>query len=260
MAEFHVGVNLLAILPEIGLTALAIIVLALDISWPESRRRNIAFIASGGLAFLAILPVIFSPEMVSSVDAAGYGNGLLWGGMVRYDMLSQIFKVMVLIAASLTCLMAVDVKGIGRKGEFYLIVIVATLGMTLMSGAADLIMAFVALETTSIPLYILAAFKRGDDKSAESGMKYFLYGAFASGLMLYGLSLLYGFTGQTNLYSLAQFLNTETFASNPLPALGAMALVVVGFGFKISAVPFHFWTPDVYEGAPTPVTAFLSVA
>lgn len=260
MNEFHLGINLLAILPEIGLVLLAIAILALDLYWPESRRRNIAYVAAVGLAFLATLPVIFSPDMIRNIDPEAFGNGLLWGGMVRYDMLSQIFKVMVLIAAALTSLMAIDVRGVGRKGEFYLIVVVSTLGMTLMSGAADLIMAFVALETTSIPLYILAAFKRDDNKSAESGLKYFLYGSFASGLMLYGLSLLYGFTGHTNLYSLAQFLNTETFASNPLPALGAMALVVVGFGFKVSAVPFHFWTPDVYEGAPTPVTAFLSVA
>jgi NADH-quinone oxidoreductase subunit N len=94
----------------------------------------------------------------------------------------------------------------------------------------------------------------------ESGMKYFLFGSFASAIMLYGFSLLYGFSGTTNIYSIAQVFNSETFASNPLPVLGAMVLVIVGFGFKISAVPFHFWTPDVYEGAPTPVTAFLSVA
>ena len=121
-------------------------------------------------------------------------------------------------------------------------------------------MAFLALETTSIPLYILAGFKRGDSKSMESGMKYFLFGSFASAIMLYGLSLLYGFSGQTNLYQLAQYLTTDAFANNPVPVLAALVLIVVGFGFKISAVPFHFWTPDVYEGAPTPVTAFLSVA
>jgi NADH-quinone oxidoreductase subunit N len=183
-----------------------------------------------------------------------------WGGMVRYDVLAQIFKVMVVAAAAITSLMSIDVRGVGRKGEFYLVVIVSTLGMTLMAGSSDLIMAFVALETTSIPLYVLAGFKRNDARSAESGMKYFLFGSFASAIMLYGLSLLYGFTGQTNLYQLAQYMSSEAFAGNPIPVLGAMVLVVVGFGFKISAVPFHFWTPDVYEGAPTPVTAFLSVA
>jgi NADH-quinone oxidoreductase subunit N len=112
----------------------------------------------------------------------------------------------------------------------------------------------------SIALYCLAAFKRDDAKSSESGMKYFLFGSFSSAIMLYGFSLLYGFSHQTNLYALAQFMGSETFANNAVPVLIAMVMVIVGFGFKISAVPFHFWTPDVYEGAPTPVTAFLSVA
>ena len=126
--------------------------------------------------------------------------GLFWGGTIRHDALSEIFMVMVLIAAAITALMSVDVEGLARKGEFYLVIIVSSLGACLMSGAADLIMVFLALETTTIPLYILAAFNRGDRRSSESGMKYFLFGSFASALLLYGLSLLYGFSGQTNLY------------------------------------------------------------
>jgi len=254
VTEFTLGQSLLAVLPEFGLAALAAIVLALDLMWPESRRRNIALVSGVGLGILALLPLIIYPG--SELTPAG----LYWGGMVRYDSLAQIFKVMVLAAAAITSLMSIDVKGIGTKGEFYLILIVSSLGMTLMAGAADLIMVFLALETTSIPLYILAGFKRGDERSMESGMKYFLFGSFASAIMLYGLSLLFGFTGQTNVYQIAEYLNTEAFSGNPIPVLGAMLLIVVGFGFKISAVPFHFWTPDVYEGAPTPVTAFLSVA
>lgn len=239
---------------------LALVVLALDVGFlfikplPESRKQRIAIVSGVGLGLLALLPLIVYPG--SDVTPVG----LYWGGMVRNDALAQIFKVMVLAAGAITSLLSIDVKGIGKKGEFYLILIVSSMGMTLMASAADLIMAFLALETTSIPLYILAGFKRGDDKSMESGMKYFLFGSFASAIMLYGLSLVYGFTGQTNLYLIAQHLNSEAFASNPIPVLGAMVLIVVGFGFKISAVPFHFWTPDVYEGAPTPVTAFLSVA
>ncbi len=251
-AEFDLGKNLLAVLPEIGLTVLAVIVLALDLTWSDIQRRNIALVSGIGLGLLAALALVLSPDIV--------GQGLHWGGMIRYDPLTQIFKVMILLAAAITCLMSIDVKGLGRKGEYYLILIVAAMGMTLMASAADLIMAFLALETTSIPMYILAGFKRGDGKSIESGMKYFLFGSFASAIMLYGLSLLYGFTGHTNLYELAKFLSSANFANNAVPVLGAMVLVVVGFGFKISAVPFHFWTPDVYEGAPTPVTAFLSVA
>lgn len=255
MTEFDLATSFLAILPEIALTILAMVVLFLDLSLPESQRRTIAIVAGIGLAFTAALPLILWPGSEATPE------GLYWGGMIRYDVLTQIFKVMVLAAAAITCLMSIDVKGIGRKGEFYLIIIVSTLGMTLLAGSADLIMVFLALETTSIPLYILATFKRADNKSVESGVKYFLFGSFASAILLYGLSLLYGFSGgQTNLYQIANVLNSETFANNPLPMLGALAMVIVGFGFKISAVPFHFWTPDVYEGAPTPVTAFLSVA
>lgn len=254
VTDFTLGQSLLAILPEIGLAVLAAVVLALDLIWPESRRRNIALVSGVGLGLLALFPLIFYPGS----DAVP--QGLYWGGMVRYDSLAQIFKVMVLVAAAITSLMTIDVKGVGRKGEFYIVLIVSAMGMTLMAGAADLIMAFLALETTSIPLYILAGFKRNDNKSSESGMKYFLFGSFASAIMLYGLSLLYGFTGQTSLYQLAGYLGSDIFADNPVPVLAALVMVIVGFGFKISAVPFHFWTPDVYEGAPTPVTGFLSVA
>jgi NADH-quinone oxidoreductase subunit N len=180
--------------------------------------------------------------------------------MVRHDTLSQVFKVMVILAGAITALIAADTRELARKGEFYLIIIVSTLGACLMAAASDLIMVFVALETTTIPLYILAAFRRNDQRSSESGMKYFLFGSFASAIMLYGFSLLYGFTGQTNLYAIAEFLGGSGFEASAVPVLVAMVLVFVGFGFKISAVPFHFWTPDVYEGAPTPVTAFVSVA
>jgi NADH-quinone oxidoreductase subunit N len=257
LTEFNFLHSLPAIAPEIGLTILAIVVLFLDVYLPESQRGGIPYVTAVFMGLLALTPLVWGPP---APGAEGYAENLLyWGGMVRHDTLSQIFKVMVLLAGAITALMAVGVRGVGRKGEFYLIIIVSTLGACLLSAAADLIMVFLALETLSIPLYILAAFKREDGRSAESGMKYFLFGAFASALMLYGFSLLYGFTGQTNLYMIAGFLSTA-LADFPIPVLGAMVLIVVGFGFKISAVPFHFWTPDVYEGAPTPVTAYLSVA
>lgn len=182
--------------------------------------------------------------------------------MIRHDILSQVFKTMVLFAGSVTSLMAVTDSDAGQKGEFYLIITISTLGGTLLASAADLIMVFVALETVSIPLYILASFSRKDQRSSESGLKYFLFGSFASALLLYGFSLLFGFTGETRIDLIAQTLNSgESFIGNNIfPAIVAVLLVVVGFGFKISAAPFHFWTPDVYEGAPTPVTAFVSVA
>jgi NADH-quinone oxidoreductase subunit N len=247
--------NLPSIIPELGLTALAIIILFLDLYLPESQRRSIAYVTGIGLGLLALTPLIaaFSPP----ADAS---SALVWGGMMRHDILSQIFKVMVLLAGAITAFIAVDVKGVGNKGEFYLILIVSTLGAVLISGASDLIMIFLGLETLSIPLYVLASFKRDDLRSSESGMKYFLFGSFSSAILLFGFSLLYGFTGETNIYSIAAALTQSGTLTNAFPVLAALALVVVGFGFKISAVPFHFWTPDVYEGAPSPVTAFVSVA
>jgi NADH-quinone oxidoreductase subunit N len=136
------------------------------------------------------------------------------------------------------------------------VLVTAVLGMNLMAASADLIMLYLAIETTSIGLYALAGFLREDAKSAESGLKYFLFGAFTSTVMLYGFSLLYGFTGETNLYLIGGALLDYQVGVIVLPLL----LVLIGFGFKTSLVPFHFWAPDVYEGAPTPVTAFLSVA
>ena len=252
--EFDLWAQLPSVLPEVGLTALAIIVLFADIYGSPSTRRNVVFISALGMALLALVPLIWQP------DPALFETGtLLWGGMVNYDPLSQIFKVMLLLAGAVTCLMAAGDKGVGDKGEFYLIVIVATLGGLMMSSASDLILVFVALETLSIPLYMLAGFRRGDQRSAESGMKYFLYGSFASAIMLFGFSLLYGFAGTTNLSGIADAMSSG-LGDGVVAVMTALVMVVVGFGFKISAVPFHFWTPDVYEGAPTPVTAFVSVS
>ncbi len=252
--DFDLWAQLPSVLPEIGLTALAVVVLFADIYGSPATRRNVVIVSAVGMALLALVPLVWQP------DPALYENGvLLWGGMVNYDPLSQIFKVMLLLAGAVTCLMAAGDKGVGDKGEFYLIVIVATLGGLMMSSAADLILVFVALETLSIPLYMLASFRRGDQRSAESGMKYFLYGAFASAIMLFGFSLLYGFAGTTNLAGIASAMS-DGLGDGVVAVMTALVMVVVGFGFKISAVPFHFWTPDVYEGAPTPVTAFVSVS
>ncbi len=246
--------SLPVIAPEIGLTVLAIVILLIDSYRPEAKAR-IGYVAALVMALLAVTPFVpgWAPEPGTSE--------LYWGGMIRHDLLAQIFKVMVLFAGAITSLMAVKDSDAGQRGEFYLIITISTLGACLLSASADLIMVFVALETVTIPLYILAAFKRTDSKSAESGMKYFLFGSFASAILLYGFSLLFGFSGETRLDLIAQSLGEGgILGDNIFPALVAMTLVLVGFGFKISAAPFHFWTPDVYEGAPTPVTAFVSVA
>ncbi len=253
MQEFDFLASLPSVLPEIGLTVLAFVVLVLDLYLPESRRQIIPYVTGIAMAFIAVLP--FAALGLTADDTPE----LLWGGMIRNDVLAQVFKVMIIIAGAITALIAANTRDLARMGEFYLVIVVSTLGATLLSASADLIMVFVALETVSIPLYILATFKLRDGKSSESGMKYFLFGSFASAIMLYGFSLLYGFTGQTNLYALAENLGVA-MNDHPVAVLAAMVAVFVGFGFKISAVPFHFWTPDVYEGAPTPVTAFVSVA
>ena len=251
--EFDLWAQLPSVLPELGLTALAIAVLFADCYGSPNTRRNVVYLSAVAMAMLALVPLIWLPE------PALYENGaLLWGGMVNYNPLAQIFKVMLLLGGAVTCVLAAGDKGVGDKGEFYLIVIIATLGGMMMASASDLILVFVALETLSIPLYMLASFRRGDPRSAESGMKYFLYGAFASAIMLFGFSLLYGFAGTTNLAAIAESMNS--LGDGLVAVMAVLVMVVVGFGFKVGAVPFHFWTPDVYEGAPTPVTAFVSVS
>ncbi|MBE2184370.1 MAG: NADH-quinone oxidoreductase subunit N [Anaerolineae bacterium] len=253
MEPFDFLQSLPTIAPIVGLTITAILVLALDLILPESQRRNIALVTAACLFGTVALMLIF---WMPNADT----EGLYWGGMIRFDILTWVFSSMVIIGAGITALITIDVEGLNRRGEFYLVLVVATLGACLITGAADLIIVFLGLETLTIPLYVLAAFHRDDKRSSESGMKYFLYGSFASAIMLYGFSLMYGFTGHTNLYAIAEYMQTDAFQVNLLPILIAIALIVVGFGFKISAAPFHFWTPDVYEGAPTPVTAYLSVA
>jgi NADH-quinone oxidoreductase subunit N len=251
MLPFDFLTHLPAVAPEVGLTVLALIVLYFDLTWKGERQKQIGIVAGFGMIALAVTPFIWAP---TNPDVT------YWGGMVRHDVLSQIFKVIALLSGGIVALITADTEDMGRKGEFFLIIIVSTLGACLMAAASDLIMVFVAIETLTIPLYILASFSRRDVRSSEAGVKYFLFGSFASAIMLYGFSLLYGLSGATNLYDIAAYFGSAGFGENPVPLLLTMVLIVVGFGFKLSMVPFHFWTPDVYEGAPAPVTAFLSVA
>jgi NADH-quinone oxidoreductase subunit N len=241
---------ILAVLPEILLVVLAGVILALDAVWKPDTKRILGWITAGGL--LLIMLVSF---FVATPKGAGR---LIFGGMLRQDWLSFAFILLFMFAAAITALFAVDLIGVGQKGEFYVLMLVSTLGMCLMASAADIIMLYLAIETTSIPMYILAGFMIRDDKSTESGFKYLLFGAASSTIMLYGFSLLYGFSGQTNIYQIAVGFSSAGFPR--IAVLGSLLLVLVGFGFKISAFPFHFWAPDVYEGAPTPIAGFLSTA
>ncbi|HKZ55651.1 MAG TPA: NADH-quinone oxidoreductase subunit N [Anaerolineales bacterium] len=241
---------ILAILPEMLLLAWAGLILALDLALRPHRRALLGWLtALGALAALVVAFLYARP---------GADQGLIFGGMLRHDWPAFSFKVVFLFAAAVTALLSVGVSGISDRGEYYALMLVATLGMMLMASSADLIMLYLAIETTSIPLYILAGFLKADRKSTESGIKYFLFGALTSTVMLYGFSLIFGFTGETNLYRLAESLQARQLS--PWFIGGAALLMLVGFGFKIAAVPFHFWTPDVYEGAPTPIAAFISTA
>ena len=240
----------LAILPEMLLLALAALVLLADMVLKRSRRNLL-----GGLSTLGLLAILIVAILYSRPQA---GDALILGGMLRHDWPAFTFKVVLLFAAAVSTLLSSGLDDLSDRGEYFALLIVATLGMNLMAASADLMMLFLAIETTSIPLYILAGFIKADEKSAESGLKYFLFGALTSAVMLYGFSLLYGFTGETNLYNLAVAMRAG--ALSPWLIAAMAVLVLVGFAFKISAVPFHFWSPDVYEGAPTPITAFISTA
>ncbi len=263
----------LALVPELSLLILLAVVLFYDrLIKPEDRRRIGLMTAWGAfITLLLTLGLWLGLDQPNNFTAV---NETIWGGMIRFDLVTLVFRVMFLAALLLTSLISLDVPRL-QKGEYYALLITGTIGFSLMAASTDLIMVYVALETASISSYILAGFVTDDKRSAEAGMKYFVYGAFATAVMLYGMSLLYGITGQTNLYKIGELAMSLPSATdmqqmvaeqvslvqgiNGVFLLSAV-MIVVGFGFKISAVPFHFWTPDIYEGAPTPFTGFVSTA
>jgi NADH-quinone oxidoreductase subunit N len=239
----------LSILPEILILLLGVVLLIVEPFWKEEQRRNAGWLTFGGLLAAMALSLIFARPGEPQV---------VFGGMLRFDWFGFFFKMFFLFAAAITSLLLIDHEQLGRRGEAYLLLLAATLGMCLMATAADLVMLYLAIETTSIPLYILAGFMLSDDHSAEAGFKYLLFGAMTSAILLYGFSLLFGFTATTDIYKLAGMLQDVQLPLGVV--LGLAFLILVGLGFKISAVPFHFWAPDVYQGAPTPVAGFLSTA
>ena len=238
-----------SILPEILILVLGMLVLIVEPFWKEEKRRNVGWLTAGGLFAAMVISLLFGQP--------GAPTSAL-GGMIRFDWLGFFFKQLFMFAGATTALLLMDNEKVGRRGEAYLLLLASLLGMNLMASASDLIMLYLAIETTSIPLYILAGFMLGDDKSTEAGFKYLLFGTFTSTIMLYGFSLIFGFTGTTDLYRLTEMLRGGSIS--PLSAFGILALILVGLGFKVSFVPFHFWAPDVYEGSPTPVAGFLSTA
>jgi len=237
-----------SILPEILLLALGVLILIIDpfLKKDASRRSFLGWFTSGGLLLTLIISLLF---------ARPSDPVLVLGGMLRFDWLGFAFNMFFVFASGVTALFFMEADHLNRRAEAYLLLVAATLGMCLMASSADLVMVYLAIETTSIPLYLLAGFLKEDDRSTEAGFKYMLFGALTSAILLYGFSLIYGFTGKTSLYELSTYFSSF----NPV-AVGVTFLVLVGLAFKVSLFPFHFWAPDVYEGAPTPVAGFLSTA
>lgn len=238
-----------SILPEILILLVGMILLIVEPFWKEENRRNTGWLTAGGLLISMLISILFGQpsEPVTTL-----------GGMVRFDWLGFFFKMLFMFAGAATALLMMDSERLGQRGEAYLLLLASLLGMDLMAVSSDLIMLFLAIETTSIPLYVLAGFFLGDDKSTEAGFKYLLFGILTTTIMLYGFSLVFGFAGTTDLYQLADMFKSGNLSL--LSAFGVLALILVGIGFKVSIVPFHFWAPDVYEGSPTPIAGFLSTA
>src|SRR6266700_1431290 len=249
------------ILPELVLTGGALVVLIADVLLPRgshpSTGLGMAPSSPRGQA-LAWVTILALGATAASLAPFGSTHVEVAHGLIAVDRFALFFKIVFLTAAILTVLMSfhyLDVEG-APPGEYYFLILCATLGMMIMAGGIDLITIFVGLETMAVSFYILAGFIKPNQRSNEAAVKYFLLGAFSLGILLYGMSIMYGLSGTTNLRTMAPlFVGQE---SDPRLVL-AVILVVAGIGFKIAAVPFHMWAPDVYEGAPTPITAFLSV-
>jgi len=276
------------LLPEILLLVLALLVLGSDIleRWgrtPEAQLERVKSSASltaiglGMVLFVALLqsgyiyrlpetaPVNFFTNIIRNLQSGGPGGEPIAGAFAT-DHLTMIARLLIIGAALVTSLLCLDVRPSAHPGEFYALIIFGTLGMCLMVGANEFLLAYLAIELTSIPLYLLAGYFRNDPRSAEAGLKYFLFGAISSAILLYGMSLAFGAAlnsvgGATNFNDLTRFdrIGTFTASSGGLITL-AMLFIVAGMGYKLAVVPFHSWSPDVYEGAPTPITAFISTA
>ena len=243
--------DLITLLPLIFLTVWACVVLLVDLFIPKGRKGWTAFLAALGLAAVMGLTIAYAGQEKTA-----------FSGMVVLDGFSSFLDVLFLGAGLLGIALANGyLKRMGiERGEYYALLLFCVTGMMLMAQAADLIVIFLALELLSIPLYVLSAFARPRLDSEEAGLKYFLLGAFSTGFVVYGIALVFGATGATQLAKIVSAIAGGGTSPLSLPLLGiGAALILVGFGFKVAAVPFHMWTPDVYQGAPTPVTGFMAV-
>jgi len=242
-----------ALAPEIVLTSVLLLVLVADLFLGEERKWLVANLAGFGL-LATMVPI------VSLAVSDGPPVRSMVGGAYVIDDFALVLKGFFLLTGYVVLLMSARYveEGDYYEGEFYFLILCSILGMVVMASSRDLISIFVALETLSIPAYMLAGWRKRDLKSNEASLKYYLLGVLASAVMLYGMSLIFGYTGSTLLTEIGDKVG-GTIDAQPIVTVGIF-LIIVGFAFKVSAVPFHAWAPDTYEGAPTPVTAFLSVA
>jgi NADH-quinone oxidoreductase subunit N len=239
----------LPILPLITVGVGAIVVLMAGVHVDDEESEGLGWLA------IALLGVAF----MFSLGLLGQSS-IAFAGAIAVDSFSGFFELAIVTAAAITILMSLDYAVENRLSgaEFYALVMFSALGMMLMATAGDLIVIFLGLETMSISVYVLVGLLRRDPRSNEAAIKYFLLGAFSTGFLLYGIALIYGATGTIKLGPIHTALAGGSMTSNLLLLLG-IGMMLIGFGFKVAAVPFHMWTPDVYEGAPTPVTAFMAV-
>jgi NADH-quinone oxidoreductase subunit N len=264
-ALFNVA-DLQLIAPELILTVCACVALVLEVILPYRKSKAIAYFALVSIAIAGASLAVQWWLVGASLPLTGFY------GMVRIDGFALLFKAIFLIAAALAVAIStryLDIEG-EQHGEYYALVLFATVGMLFLACGYDLIALYISLELMALTFYVLVAFTKREKRSNEAAMKYFLLGAFSSGVLLYGMSLLYGITGSTNLgeigTALAQIVPSMADTVAPTESLSnlrpmlllAMIALAAGLFFKIAAVPFHMWAPDAYEGAPTSVTAFLS--
>jgi NADH-quinone oxidoreductase subunit N len=245
------GVNLAVVLPELLIVVFAMLVMLADMFTSDTRPESKVFLPWVALAGVIITIVVCLQQWNGPVET--------FQELAINDHFALGLRLIVLIATGLAILLSAGYihQVNSQTGEYYALLLLCAAGMMAMGSATDLIVVFLALEIFSLGLYILSGLNRRNPRSTEAGMKYFLLGAFVSAFFVYGAALLYGATGSTQYDAIAQALANGTADMSLL--YPAIALLVVGFGFKVSLAPFHMWTPDVYQGAPTPVTAFMSV-
>ncbi|MDQ4132491.1 MAG: NADH-quinone oxidoreductase subunit N [Actinomycetota bacterium] len=241
-----------ALAPEIVITAVLAVGLLADLVLSEDKKWWVPNLASFGL-LAALIPIV-------SLAIYGDDTRSMVGGAYVVDDFALVMKALFILTGYVVLLISTRYveEGDYYEGEYYFLILASILGMVVMASARDLITIFIALETLSIPGYLLAGWRKRDPKSNEASLKYYLLGVLSSAVMLYGMSLIFGYTGTTVLVDIGDDV-AGSLTAQPLVTFGIF-FIIVGFAFKVSAVPFHFWAPDTYEGAPTPVTAFFSVA